>query len=714
MKKIILLLLFLISCYAGDTVDSNIFLKEKPDTTSLPFQALVLKDEYIAKLIDLNYKTGEIKYKIFQKQNLSDPVGFYNYIHEGIKHFATISKDTINTKITSFATDGDDASKTEVKEVKKEDNELDLGQFLLAVLMIDSDKINIEDSSLNNKIVLQSAYKRAFQENIFNEKALIFYIKFFVKSDSFLLQLNFFILVLFLPFVIGGTLIKKGIATIDKKDDDSLIERALVAFLLFYTFYLTSTPQVNQVARTQFQSFYTNLAADSLKYSTDLTNIFSLTYTSYQARNSGKLDRQELEQIITNQLQNQITIPAYQDVFNMCLNIYKIEDLPKNEQGYIFPSALSMNHLGTTWSERTTQKDTSIIPLTSIEFCHNVETRIKTSTAKEIENTKIISDYQEAKGDKLNEKQLALLQKLQMQNAHDYGFLSAPIIAANNMFSENLNMFQRSTKGKNDIETAISQKNKNEGMEKGVIADSVLADAIGLLPYMLLPGADSIKRTVADTLGTVSSKFESLPLVGTFATAAKQGLAIGIAIFLLKYLILYLPLIGLILASFAVTIYYLFSVVIYLNVSPYIAVWAFSRGQADALKSFFVRGVVIGLRPLILVVSIALCAVGLDLMRALNTLLIEEQFDNFFNITMVQNQLSTAYMFSDHGLLFIKGFIAIAISLLGVVVAFYTVFNSTEMILKILGVEDKSSGDAQTAIGSQVDQKSSRISRPMA
>jgi len=46
--------------------------------------------------------------------------------------------------------------------------------------------------------------------------------------------------------------------------------------------------------------------------------------------------------------------------------------------------------------------------------------------------------------------------------------------------------------------------------------------------------------------------------------------------------------------------------------------------------------------------------------------------------------------------------------------AFYTVFNSTEMILKILGVEDKSSGDAQTAIGSQVDQKSSRISRPMA
>ncbi|MBV5277726.1 MAG: hypothetical protein J0647_01525 [Campylobacteraceae bacterium] len=713
MKKIILLLLFLISCYAGDTVDSNIFLKEKPDTTSLPFQALILKDEYIAKLIDLNYKTGEIKYKIFQKQNLSDPVGFYSYIHEGIKNFATLSKDTINTKITSFSNDGDDASKTEVKEVKKEDNELDLGQFLLAVLMIDSDKISIEESTLNNKIVLQSAYKRAFQENIFNEKALIFYIKFFVKSDSLLLQLNFFILALFLPFVVGGTIIKKGIATIDKKDDDSLIERALVAFLLFFTFYLTST-QVNQVARTQFQSFYTSLAADSLKYASDLTSIFSSTYTSYQARNSGKLDKEQLEKIVTNQLQNKITIPAYQDIFNMCLNIYKIEDLPKDEQGYIFPSALSINHLGTTWSERTTQKDPSIIPLSSIEFCHNIEAQIKTLTAKETENTKIISDYQEAKGDKLNEQQLALLQKLQMQNSHDYGFLSAPIIAANNMFSENLNMFQRSTKSKNDVETAISQKNTNLGMEKGVIADSVLADAIGLLPYMLLPGADSIKRTISDTLGTVSSKFESLPFVGTFVTAAKQGLGIGIAIFLLKYLILYLPIIALILASFAVTIYYLFSVVIYLNVSPYIAVWAFSKGQADALKSFFIRGVVIGLRPLILVVSIALCAVGLDLMRALNTLLIDEQFDNFFNITMVQNQLSTAYMFSDYGLIFIKGFIAIAISLLGVVVAFYTVFNSTEMILKILGVEDKSSGDAQTAIGSQVDQKSSRISRPMA
>ena len=320
-------------------------------------------------------------------------------------------------------------------------------------------------------------------------------------------------------------------------------------------------------------------------------------------------------------------------------------------------------------------------------------------------------DYQAASADKLNEQQLVLLQQMQMQNVHDLGFLAAPIIASKNIFAENLNMFQSTQRSANDIETAITQKDKHQDLQKGVIADSVLGDIIELLPYMLVPGSDSIKKTVTDTLGTVSSKFEALPFVGKFVSAAKQGVGIGVAIFLIKYVILYLPFVALILASFLVTVYYLISVIIYLNLAPFLAAFAFARGQTEQLKAFFTKGVLIGLKPLILVISIIMGVIGLDLVKALNLLIIEEQFNNFFAITMTQETLSTAYAFSDYGLLFLKGFIALIISITAAIIVFYVVLNGSDVITRILGIDEKTSGDTQNVVGSQIEQKTSRFSK---
>ncbi|MCD8478167.1 MAG: hypothetical protein LRY68_10040 [Sulfurospirillum sp.] len=125
-------------------------------------------------------------------------------------------------------------------------------------------------------------------------------------------------------------------------------------------------------------------------------------------------------------MQNQKALPTYQTYFNQCLEIYNTGiHFPRDDEGFIFPKSLATNHLGTPWSERSTQKDTSIIQLTSLEFCRNVEEKIKYLTSKQAENTKILQDYQAASADKLNEQQLVLLQQMQMQNVHDLGFFSS-------------------------------------------------------------------------------------------------------------------------------------------------------------------------------------------------------------------------------------------------------------------------------------------------
>ena len=126
--------------------------------------------------------------------------------------------------------------------------------------------------------------------------------------------------------------------------------------------------------------------------------------------------------MVTDSLQNQKALPKYQVYFNQCLDVYDTTHFHlREDKGFTFPKNLSTNFMGTKWSERSTQKDTSIIQLTSLEFCHNVEAKIKYLTSKQAENTKILQDYQAASADKLNEQQLVLLQQMQMQNVHDLG-----------------------------------------------------------------------------------------------------------------------------------------------------------------------------------------------------------------------------------------------------------------------------------------------------
>lgn len=703
---IFMLIVFRMHVHAEDSNTTATFLAEKPDPNSNTY-ILNMKDPYIAKLKDINLENGELRYKIFHKNAQSEVVGFYTYENNIVKNLSNVDQNAIDSTVQALIPQ--DSQFQEVQEIEKDEDDLDLAQFLVSVFMLDADRINIDQTLLNNKITLQSPYKRAFNEEILDERSLLFYVKFFVKIDPWLLDLNSFIFFLFVPYVIIAFIIKKGITTIDKTDNDSVIERTLVAVVILYLFYFSTTS--NQVSRTHYQSFFTEFIQQSLDLSTNFTNTFSSSFLSYQARNSGKLDKQEFTQIITDSSKNQAMLPYYTWWFNACKNAYETNIFTRKDEGFIFPKNLETNHLGSTWSERSTQKDTSVLLITSLEFCHNIEAKVKFLIEKQATNAKLITDYQESTSDKLNEKQLFLLEKMQMQNVHDFGFISAPLIASNNMFSENLNMFQRTQKSRNEIETAITQNDKNAGLEKGVIADSIVADAIGILPYMLVPGADSIKKTVTDTLGAVSSKFEKLPFVGSFATAAKQAVGIGTTIFLLKYTILYLPIIALMLASFLVIVYYLISVIIYLNLSPFVAAWAFAKGQNDALKSFFIKGVALGIKPITLVISIVISVIGLDLVKALNLLIIEKQFNNFFAITMTQNTLSTAYAFSDDGLLFIKGFIGIVISVVASIIVFYIVLNGSDVIARILGIDERTSSDTQNTIGNQVDQKTSRFSK---
>lgn len=146
-------------------------------------------------------------------------------------------------------------------------------------------------------------------------------------------------------------------------------------------------------------------------------------------------------------------------------------------------------------------------------------------------------------------------------------------------------------------------------------------------------------------------------------------------------------------------------------ISPFLIVWI-AINEESAIKKFLVKGISLSTRPITLAISIILCIVFLDLFASITNLLLDEQFANFFNVTMGQDKLSVAYNFSDFGLFFVKGFFALAISIIGVVLSFYITFNGVDIMLKFLGISEDM-GDAQGVIGKEVDNRGGQYSRPM-
>ncbi|MCD8478166.1 MAG: hypothetical protein LRY68_10035 [Sulfurospirillum sp.] len=114
---------------------------------------------------------------------------------------------------------------------------------------LDSDKIDIDATLLNNKVVLVNPYTRAFKAETLDERALIFYIKLFLKSDEFLLDINSFIFFIFVPYVALAYLAKKLLKAFKDNEEDSTLERALVGCFYSLSVFTLHTPQIKSAER---------------------------------------------------------------------------------------------------------------------------------------------------------------------------------------------------------------------------------------------------------------------------------------------------------------------------------------------------------------------------------------------------------------------------------------------------------------------------------
>ncbi|MBN2963848.1 hypothetical protein JWV37_03555 [Sulfurospirillum sp. T05] len=680
------------------------FLRSAPDPQKLPL-SFDTKDGYVAKVAKMDYSSGEIALNFYIRDTM-EQVGEYKYIHHAVKAQTTPTAEEIQTALASLPTQKDRAS--EYRKIYRTDRDVDFAQFLVAVLTFDDEVVDFSRSILENRVRLKGAYTPAFSVETFDDKILLFYISMFANVDEKLNEINSWVLFLVLPFAVFFMLNRKITTTISGKHDPAdYWGKGVYSMAIIYSFYVISgTISVGeaQISRTNFQALYGAAIRKSVEFATAITEAFGQTYVNVQRKNSGMLSKEEVEKIAIEQLATEKKIKAYGSLLATCEKA--VGDIFFREEGGKYRVQQGMSTISPLRPEYRRA-------LLSLELCDFSETTSKTLTAQKEENDRILGNYGEAANDRRVQTQLSSLADSQIRNIESFGFFSLPLIAAGNMFSENIGLYDRNVKSQSQIEKTREEIRKNEGMEKGVVADSVIAGVIETLPYLMLPAAGTVSSTISATVGSATSTLEKIPFFGNLVAGAKQAVAHGVTIFLYSYLVKYLPLITLVVATFLVLTYWLLSMVVYLFISPYMVVWMLSNSEEDAIRKFLVKGLVIWSRPLTLAISVVLCVVFLDLFGAITDLLVDEQFANFFNITMSQGVASATYNFADFGLFFVKGFFSVAIAIIGVVLSFYITFNGAEILLKMLGVGEESGGDAQGIIGREIDNRGGQYSRPM-
>lgn len=695
------------------------YVIEKPDVESLPIKLPVVKDGYFAKLLKINYNTGEVKVGIYELNNL-EQVSTYHYIHTGVIKLVSATEQEIENTVKTL----DISSKYDFKIEKiepKSKYQLNLTDLIIAVLFIDNEKIDIEESLLKNRLTLQSGYSLSFNQDTLDESIFIFYLTFLAQADELLLQVNGWLLLTILPISFLLTTGKKLSTSLQNiNDNEDIIEKGVITVLLISLFYIVQIQvQVgnSKISKTNFNVYLTEYVEKGANWAYDISRMFASSYTNIQRKNSGMLSSDEVKRLAIENIANQKQLQEFESIIEICKNDIDVTHLqifaetPQN--GKIFPAKMRDGITEISFFKKENKREGFLTSSATLSLCSDAETNIKELSKSIAENKRIIANYQASKQDNRTKNQLEKLQNNQIKAIDEYGFLASPLIATTNMFAKNLSMFSRDIKSQDELEEAREKENKENGNEKGVIADSVVGDVIQTFPVMLIPGTETVKKGIEGVIGTATSKFEKIPFVGELVKSIKSLTGMALTIYIFQYLITYLPIVVLIISSYLVVIYFFLSLIVYLFVSPYIALFALSRGQDEKVKDFLIKGAVLITKPLILVFSIIICVIAIDLLHIVTSMLIEQQFNSFFSITMNQDKLTTTYMFSDYGLLFLKGFIALAMSLAGAVMAFYIVFYGSDIVTKMLGLNDSQTSDTQSVVGRDTTISSGKFNRPL-
>jgi len=531
-------------------------------------------------------------------------------------------------------------------------------------------------------------------------------------SSSVLLIINFLneynqvmliaktsLIYIILPVTVFFTLQNKLTKYVSKvSDHDDIAEKLVMAVVLFFIFFLSTTNiktiEDKKISQTNFQNWFRPImykGADTANLGAQAATRAYL-YTKLRdvgiAPQNALVDTYKELQILQKE---QMVLSGSNGILDQCYNYYKTDKMreyigsrlglnqtfPQSENIFrdnakFAEGGISRLNFYTTGEDGYLKDSPTKNNSISASGCYRAERNF-------LENKKKIATYQKmlqmnknAIDDEVLKKQIDLIANMQSRNIAELGFAGLPMLATTSIMIDNVGIFNNTASDKQDKENEqiLKDYRSSGGYKIGGLAESEgpIDYPINWLltnsPYLIVPGADKIKDFYSNILENEESIAQSMlkkvkdaaaigslmiPGTGKFVEVLLNGLdytldgavklfVIFLTIITMIYIVAYLPLLAMASASFLVIFFYYFSVEVYYLVAPFLIAFAFATTQLDIVKNFLKVGLILSFKPLLFVISVVLALWAKDFFENMNFMITSWQFDQMFALTHLEGE----------------------------------------------------------------------------
>lgn len=548
---------------------------------------------------------------------------------------------------------------------------------------------------------------------------IIFVIQFIERYNPTMLEIKTFLLFTIVPittlFLITGKVTKKFSKV---QDRDDVLERAVVAGAALFCFYFsTNTVTVDndsKINQVNYQNWYRGILRSGSGFADNVSEAALDAFILYKTRDVGIVgEHTKRDLVIQKQMLETENKFLAQNLKTGCFDVYNSDEIrnqlnlqtglnlpfPPNEMVSRADGLSNVN-----WYTETFVKN-SESPSVAISGCYAFYKREKENKELLKELEKKMWEVADATNDATLNTQMEHLAKMQYRNFGELGWIAAPMIATTDAVMKQLDIINNQAEKLNIEEIARDREMAGQTPESNAIVPASLDDAmLKNIPYVLIPGFTSVKSEISSFF----SKIPSLPDSGVFKNFAKfQSLGLDVVAYfwtlsIVKFGVAMFPFLMLLTASLLVIGFWAISVLLYYMVTPFLVAFALASNQTELIKKFLKTGVIIAFKPLMFVVSIIIAIFATEFLTNLNQILIDWNFDN---LKFLFTKVNTDLMY----LMILKEFLHIVNSIVIAFLAFYLVFNGSEMILNLIGLKDVSV-DVQGSVGDKIDSKSGKYS----
>ena len=571
---------------------------------------------------------------------------------------------------------------------------LNTSKYLIAVLTLNHEIIDIQSSIMMNEIILKQGY--SIGDNKLTKKLNLnfftFIFEWVTKSDIIFKQLQMALLGFFLPVSIALLSLSKVSRKVQGLyEQEDLLERGMIGVIIFLLFVMAPNRFEDKqkdiaYAQSHFQSQIGTISRIGVEYADKLSNTLTSSYVNKLKKDVGVSSKDEVKRVLEHTLKLEKELSGYKSLQNQCYSNLSGKTGGDGFQPDAVTSFPTSEHYqrgagGLAWDETQYFKkwndDTTDIKYT-LTFCRNVDILTNTTKRAIARNEEFINRVKQSSGTQsIND--FAKTAQQMMKSSAEYGFLYAPFIMFNKVFIENYGL--------------MKPLNATNEIEKGNDEAWGINKLMYTAPLMSAPGVESTLKvykelSVSQGMKKVAGKFlDGIPFIGDGIKGGidyaldKAGYALIIGMMSKVYE--YLPLLGITISSILVISYFGITLFVYGLISPFYAVYVFSTQQKDSIVSFLVRGIVIMFKPILIVISIVIAILAVELMTNLGYTISNEVF-TFFTTNNIAFNLSLSSMIIS----FLHGLVDLAIAIITTLFAFYFVFKGSDLILSVFGYRD--------------------------